>query len=51
MRSAKSTIRSASLARPSHTIILVTHEPDIAQHAWRTIFIRDGKVESDKKNR
>src|SRR6202046_3929059 len=32
-----------------NTIILVTHEPDVAQHAWRVIHVRDGKVESDKK--
>src|SRR3989339_1448710 len=30
------------------TIILITHEPDVAQHADRIIFIRDGKIESDK---
>jgi putative ABC transport system ATP-binding protein len=30
-----------------HTIILVTHEKDIADHAHRTIHIRDGKIESD----
>jgi putative ABC transport system ATP-binding protein len=41
----------AQLHQQGNTIILVTHEPDIAQHAWRSIFIRDGKVESDKKNR
>ena len=29
------------------TIILVTHEPDIAAHAKRQIVLRDGKVESD----
>ncbi|MEJ2138266.1 MAG: ABC transporter ATP-binding protein [Gammaproteobacteria bacterium] len=29
------------------TIILVTHEADIAEHAQREIFLRDGKVESD----
>ena len=32
-----------------HTIILVTHEKDIADHAHRTIHIRDGKIESDEK--
>jgi len=31
-----------------HTIILVTHEKDIADHAHRTIHIRDGKIESDQ---
>ena len=30
-----------------NTIILVTHEPDIAAHAHRVIHIRDGQVEKD----
>jgi len=34
-----------------NTIILVTHERDIAVHAHRTIHIRDGKIESDEKTR
>jgi putative ABC transport system ATP-binding protein len=34
-----------------NTIILVTHERDIAEHAHRTIFIRDGKIESDERRR
>ena len=33
-----------------NTIILVTHEPDIAEHAHRIIRLRDGLVESDLKN-
>jgi putative ABC transport system ATP-binding protein len=32
-----------------HTIILVTHERDIAEHARRTIHIRDGRIESDER--
>ena len=36
------------LHEKGHTIILVTHERDIADHAHRTIFIRDGKIESDE---
>jgi putative ABC transport system ATP-binding protein len=32
-----------------NTIILVTHEKDIADHAHRTISIRDGKIEKDEK--
>ena len=32
-----------------NTIVLVTHEHDIALHAHRVIHIRDGKVEKDQK--
>ncbi|MCX6132692.1 MAG: ABC transporter ATP-binding protein [Ignavibacteriales bacterium] len=32
------------------TVILVTHEPDIAQFAKRHIVFRDGKIKSDKLN-
>ena len=32
-----------------NTIVLVTHENDIAQHAGRIIHIRDGKVERDER--
>ena len=32
-----------------NTIILVTHEHDIAEHAHRVIKIRDGRVESDER--
>jgi putative ABC transport system ATP-binding protein len=32
-----------------NTIILVTHERDIADHALRTIHIRDGRIESDER--
>ena len=31
-----------------NTIILVTHEADIAEHAHRTIRLRDGHIESDE---
>ena len=34
-----------------NTIVLVTHEPDIAGHAHRIIYIRDGKVERDEVTR
>jgi putative ABC transport system ATP-binding protein len=30
-----------------NTVVLVTHEPDIAEHAWRQVQLRDGKVLSD----
>jgi putative ABC transport system ATP-binding protein len=33
-----------------NTIIVVTHEPDIAQHAHRIITLKDGLIESDRKN-
>jgi putative ABC transport system ATP-binding protein len=34
-----------------NTIILVTHELDIAKHAHRAIFIKDGVIHSDRKTR
>lgn len=33
-----------------NTVILVTHEPDIAEHAHRVIRLRDGLVETDTLN-
>ncbi len=36
------------LHQEGNTIVLVTHEADIAMHAHRTIHIRDGKVERDE---
>jgi putative ABC transport system ATP-binding protein len=39
------------LHQQGNTIILVTHEHDIALHAWRVVHIRDGKVERDEKIR
>jgi len=37
------------LHQQGNTIVLVTHELDIAMHAWRVVHIRDGKVERDEK--
>ncbi|MBS1877589.1 MAG: ABC transporter ATP-binding protein [Acidobacteria bacterium] len=37
------------LYKQGNTIILVTHELDIAMHAHRVVHIRDGKVERDEK--
>ena len=38
----------SELHRQGQTIIMVTHEADIAAHAERTVVLRDGKVESDR---
>lgn len=38
------------LHKLGNTIILVTHEPDIAEYAHRVVRLRDGLVESDVKN-
>ena len=37
------------LHQQGNTIILVTHELDIALHAHRIVHVRDGKVEKDEK--
>jgi putative ABC transport system ATP-binding protein len=37
------------LHQQGNTIVLVTHEHDIAMHAHRIIFVRDGKVARDEK--
>ena len=37
----------ADLHRLGNTIVLVTHEPDIAEHAHRVVTIRDGVIASD----
>lgn len=39
-----------NIYKNGNTIVLVTHEEDIAKHARRVIRLRDGMVESDKKN-
>jgi putative ABC transport system ATP-binding protein len=37
------------LNRQGMTVVLVTHEPDIARFAARTLAFRDGKVEQDRE--
>jgi putative ABC transport system ATP-binding protein len=37
------------LHQQGNTIVLVTHEHDIALHAYRVIHVRDGKVEKDER--
>ena len=37
------------LATQGQTVIMVTHEPDIAQHARRVVVLKDGIVSSDER--
>lgn len=37
------------LNKEGHTIVMITHEPDIARHAKRIINIRDGRLILDKR--
>ena len=39
------------LNRAGNTVIVVTHEDDIAEHAHRVVTLRDGKVISDVNSR
>lgn len=38
------------LNRQGHTIVMITHEPDIAQHSKRIIHIKDGLIIKDENN-
>lgn len=40
----------ADIHDKGNTVILVTHEEDIARHAHRIVRLKDGMVESDQKN-
>lgn len=40
----------SDLWKAGNTVILVTHEEDVAQHARRIIRLRDGRIESDTLN-
>jgi len=31
------------------TVVLITHEPDIAQHAKRIVHVRDGLIQQDER--
>jgi len=39
-----------NLNNEGHTIIMITHEPDIARHSTRIIKIKDGKIHEDYIN-
>lgn len=39
-----------TLHKQGHTIVVITHEPDIAAYSDRIIQVRDGSIISDKKN-
>ncbi|HEY4099769.1 MAG TPA: ABC transporter ATP-binding protein [Gemmatimonadales bacterium] len=39
-----------SLHAQGQTVVLVTHEPDIAAHAHRVIVLRDGRIDTDRTN-
>ncbi|MEJ6693588.1 MAG: ABC transporter ATP-binding protein [Saprospiraceae bacterium] len=40
-----------SIQDKGNTVIIVTHEPDIAEHAHRIIKLRDGLIETDVRNK
>lgn len=39
------------LNRLGHTIVMITHEADIAAHSKRIIHVKDGKIIKDEKNK
>src|SRR5690348_10037390 len=38
-----------SLAESGQTVVMVTHEPDIASHARRVVVLRDGLISTDER--
>jgi putative ABC transport system ATP-binding protein len=38
-----------SLASTGQTVVMVTHEPDIAAHARRVVVLRDGLISTDER--
>ena len=37
------------LSADGQTVVMVTHEPDIAAHARRVVVLRDGVIASDER--
>ena len=40
-----------TLQKQGHTIIMITHEQSVAAYAQRIIYVRDGKIEKEEKNK
>jgi len=40
-----------SLSRAGRTIVVITHEDTVGEHAARVVSIRDGRLVSDRRNR
>jgi putative ABC transport system ATP-binding protein len=38
-----------TLASTGQTVVMVTHEPDIAAHARRVVVLRDGLISTDER--
>lgn len=38
------------LNEEGHTLVMITHEPNIAEHAKKIIHIRDGKIVEESRN-
>ena len=38
-----------NLASAGQTVVMVTHEPDIAAHARRIVVLRDGLISTDER--
>lgn len=39
-----------TLNKKGHTVVVITHDPEVAAYANRVVFIKDGRIVSDKKN-
>lgn len=39
------------LQKQGHTIVMITHEPSVAAYAQKIIYVKDGKIEREEKNK